>query len=99
MTELEFSFGDSPWEEYIDSLAPGSYASASTLLAMAEGEADTTMEEVLDRVESAGIWLDITDLPKTGAVGEAALRLRQEEQLAAAGLDPDSLEETDPLRL
>lgn len=99
MTELEFSFGDSPWEEYIDSLAPGSYASAAALLAMTEGEADTTMEEVLDRLESAGIWLDISDLPKTGNLGEAALRLRQEEQLAAAGLKPDSLEDTDPLRL
>ena len=99
MTELEISFGDSPWEEYIDSLAPGSYASAASLIAMAEGDGETTMEEVMDRLESAGIWLDISDLPKTGAVGEAALRLRQEEQLAAAGLNPESLEETDPLRL
>lgn len=99
MTELEFTFGESPWEKYVDSLTPGSSASAATLLALLESEEDTSLEDVLEQLEEAGIGLDISDLPKPGAVGEAALRLRQEEQLAAQGLNLDTLEETDPLRL
>ena len=99
MTDLEFTFGESPWEEYIDSFAPGSSASASTLLTILEGEEDASLEDVLEQLEEAGVSLDISDLPKTGAVGEAALRLRQEEQLASQGLNLDALEETDPLRL
>ena len=99
MNDLDFSFGESPWEEYIDSIAPGAYASAAALIAMLEGEEEATLEDALERLEDAGILLDISDLPKSGAVGEAALRLRQEEQLAAQGLDPAALEPTDPLRL
>lgn len=99
MIDLEFTFGKRPWEEYIDSFAPGSSASASTLLTMLEGEEDVSLEEVLEQLEQAGVGLDISDLPNPGAVGEAALRLRQEEQLAARGLDLGTLEETDPLRL
>ena len=99
MTELEFTFGESPWEEYVDSLAPGSDASASALLAMLEGEEDVSLEEVLQQLEETGIGLDVSDLPKPGAAGEAALRLRLEEQLVAQGLDLNALEETDPLRL
>lgn len=99
MTDLEFTFGESPWEGYIDSFAPGSSASASALLTMMEGEEEVSLEEVLEQLEESGVGLDISDLPKPGAVGEAALRLRQEEQLAAQGLGLDTLDETDPLRL
>jgi RNA polymerase primary sigma factor len=41
----------------------------------------------------------VSDLPKLGAVGEAAIRLRREEQLAQSGDLLQNLEETDPLRL
>ncbi len=99
MTELEFTFGESPWEEYINTLAPGSSASATALLAMLEGEEDCSVEEVLEQLEEAGHDLDISDLPKPGATGEAALRLRQEEQMADQGMNWEALEETDPLRL
>ena len=43
--------------------------------------------------------LDISGLPKVGGTGEAAVRLRREAQLAKEGLDPELLEENDPLRL
>ena len=99
MSNLTFSFETSPWEEYIDSLKPGQAASAATLLAIMEGESDQTLEDVLQELEEAGIGLDISDLPPTGAAGEAALRLRQEAQLAAKGLTPEALEPGDPLRL
>lgn len=99
MTELEFSFGDRPWEEYIDAFAPGEKASAATLIAMLEGEAEATLEDALEYLEESGVFLDISDLPRIGSVGEAALRLRREEQLVASGLDYQKLEESDPLRL
>ena len=99
MNELSFTFEPSPWEEYIDSLKPGQAASAATLLTLSEGEDSQTLEDILQELEEAGIPLDLSDLPASGASGEAALRLRQEAQLAVAGLTPGGLEEGDPLRL
>ena len=46
-----------------------------------------------------GVLLDLADLPKAAGTGEAALRLRQEEQLVASGDLMTGLEENDPLRL
>ena len=43
--------------------------------------------------------LDISCLSRNVASGEAAVRLRQEMQLAKKGLDPRELEENDPLRV
>lgn len=99
MNELDFSFEASPWEDYMDTLKPGEYASAAALLTMLEDETEYTLEDVLQELENAGILLDISDLPRSGAAGEAALRLRQEEQLVKAGLKPEGLEPNDPLRL
>ena len=46
-----------------------------------------------------GVLLDISPLSVGVYTGEAALRLRREQQLAARGLNPDELEPNDPLRL
>ncbi len=99
MNDLEFSFQSSPWEEYLDRLCPGQSVTAGTVLTMLEGDEWESMEDALHYLEDRGIFLDISDLPKTGATGEAALRLKQEEQLAGRDMDLSTLEETDPLRL
>ena len=73
--------------------------SALELLTALEGVGEDEYEEALALLEERGILPDISDLPKPAMGGEAALRLRQEEQLAAKGLHPSALEEGDPLRL
>ena len=58
----------------------------------------TLMEQVEDALlylESAGISLDVSELPKVGAKGQAALRLRREEELVKAGTLRENLEEND----
>ena len=97
MNELTFSFEAAPWEEYLYTLTDT--ASAMTLLTLMEGEDETEFEDALMELESQGIDLDISELPKPTGTGEAATRLRMEEQLVAKGLKPGDLDVTDPLRL
>ena len=99
MIELDFSFEDTPWERYFRTKQAGDVISAANLLAMLEGEEEQSFEDALQELETACMVLDISDLPKTAGSGEAALRLRQEQQLVSSGLDLSSLEESDPLRL
>ena len=99
MNDLEFSFEQSPWEKLLLTKQMGDTISAAQLLTMLEGEDEETVEEALRLLEQRDILLDVSDLPKVGAVGEAAVRLRREEQLAQSGDLLQNLEETDPLRL
>lgn len=97
MNDLLFSFEDAPWEDYIDNLR-GS-ASAAALLTLTEGEDEQSLEDALAELEARKIPLDISGLPKASVAGEAAVRLRREEQLVSTGLNAGALEEGDPLRL
>ena len=97
MNDLEISFDNTPWEDYLDTLS--GTASAMTLLTLMEGESEETFEDVLLQLEQDGVALDISELPLPTGTGEAALRLRQEAQIAKKGLRPEDLEEGDPLRL
>ena len=97
MNKLDFSFEAAPWEEYLNTVEDG--ASAMTLLTLMEGEDETSFEDALIELESKGIGLDISELPKPTGTGEAATRLRMEEQLVSKGLNPRDLEISDPLRL
>lgn len=97
MNDLDFSFEAAPWEEYMDTVEDT--ASAMTLLTLLEGESEEAFEDALLELEERGILLDISELPKPAGTGEAAARLRQEEQLAAKGLKAKALEPNDPLRL
>lgn len=99
MNELEFSFEPEPVDVFLSGLKAGDRVPASQLLTLLEGEDTDALENALQELETAGAELDISDLPKTHGSGEAAARLRQEEQLAREGLDPRQLEENDPLRL
>ena len=98
MNELEFSFEPDPVDAFLSGLKAGDRVAASRLLTLLEGEDTEALENVLQELETAGVTLEI-DLPKTHGTGEAAVRLRQEELLAAEGLNPGLLEESDPLRL
>ena len=98
MNDLEFSFDSSPWEDLLDTLKAGDTVSAANFLTMMEGEEEEYVQDALLDMEDGGLILDISDLP-AGAMGEAAAQLRREEKLAAKGLRPEDLEESDPLRL
>ena len=97
MNNLEFTFDAAPWELLLDKAEDT--VSALELLTALEGVSEEEYEEALALLEERGILPDISDLPKPAMGGEAALRLRQEEQLAAKGLHPGALEAGDPLRL
>ena len=97
MNNLEFTFDAAPWELLLEDAEDT--VSALRLLNALEGAGEDEYEQAMELLEDRGIIPDISDLPKPAATGEAALRLRQEEQLAAKGLHSQALEEGDPLRL
>ena len=71
--------------------------SAARLLTVTDGMGDEAMEEVFLRLEEENVPIDLSDLPLSGASGEAARRLREEEQLVRSGKLLAGLEENDPL--
>lgn len=97
----EFLFADelTPWETLLSSRGRGEKISGVNLLAMLEGEEEEIAEEAFALIDEKGLVLDLTGLPKAAGIGQAAVRLRREEALAASGLKIKDLEETDPLRL
>ena len=99
MTELDFSFEESPWELTLGAAMKSKKLSASRFLTLMEGESEDAVEDALLDLEENRITLDISDLPKAPAGGEAAVRLRREEQLVKQGTLLSALEENDPLRL
>lgn len=94
-----FVFDRSPWEQTLEELTLGSVLTAGHFLALMEGEGEDAFEDAFLTLAERGVLLDLADLPKAAGTGEAALRLRQEEQLAASGDLLTGLEENDPLRL
>ena len=53
--------------------------SAARLLTELDGMGDEALEEVFRSLEEENIPIDLSDLPQSGATGEAARRLREEE--------------------
>lgn len=98
MNTLDFSFEQTPLDSWLDALEPGSTASATAFLALAELEAEDVVKDALHALEERNILLETGGLPPVSS-GEAALRLRQEQQLVKKGLRPSDLEANDPLRL
>ena len=76
-----------------------SFAGAARFLTLMEGEDESAVEEAFLDLEERRIMLDLSDLPRASVNGEAAIRLRREEQLVKAGTLLTALEENDPLRL
>ena len=94
-----FTFDTSPWEQTLEELQPGSVMTAGRFLALLEGEPEEAVEEAFLALADKRILPDLSDLPRAAGTGEAALRLRQEEQLVDSGSFLTGLEENDPLRL
>lgn len=99
MMDLNITFEDAPWETLLSTVDRGSSVSAVSLLAMLEGEDEERLEDAFQTMEERGVLLEITGLPKFRGEGQAAQRLRREEQLAQSALRPEALEEGDPLRI
>lgn len=99
MIDLDIAFEKAPWEDRLLRLQPGEAVSAVELLTLLEGESEETLQELLLELEVRGVELDISELPKTYGSGDAAIRLRREEDLVKKGTLLTSLEENDPLRL
>lgn len=95
---LDVCFEPSAWELALENLDSDSL-SAVRFLTLMEGEDEAAVEQALIELENRKILLDVSELPKTGSVGEAAVRLRREEQLVQSEHWIQSLDETDPLRM
>jgi RNA polymerase primary sigma factor len=94
---MDFTFEDSLWEQTLPTLADA--IDAEQFLALLEDEDESFLEDAFHQLCDRGITLDISKLPKVVGVGEAAVRLRREEQLAKSGRLMQDLEDTDPLKL
>ena len=99
MIDLDYSFEESPWERYIRGLQEDEVVDGEYVLALMEGETEEAFEEALQWIEDSDHWLDITNLPQVSYSGENGLRLRSELEFAQKGMNVQSLEESDPLRL
>lgn len=99
MSDLEFTFEDSLAAIALSNLQPGDKLSAAHFLTLTEGESEDAVEDLLLNLEQNRIILDISSLPKAAGTGEAAVRLRREEQLVKQERFWTALEENDPLRL
>ena len=99
MNDLNFTFEESLWEQTLAQLNRGDCLSAVRFLTIMEQEEEESMMDALLDLDALGITLDISDLPKAAGTGEAAVRLRREEELAKQGSFMGALEPNDPLRL
>jgi len=99
MTDLEFTFEESPLDAWLEQLAENTSVSGVQLLAMAEGEEEEALETAFDRMEQLNCSLDLTGLAPTPVPGETARRLKLEQSLAEQGLPVEQLDKNDPLRL
>ena len=99
MNDLNFTFDQTPWELTLEQLRRGDTLSAGRFLTLVEQEEEDAVMDALSDLDTMGITLDISDLPKAAGTGEAAVRLRREEELAKQGSFLGALERNDPLRL
>ena len=98
MSNLEFTFEESVLDLFLEAPMSG-FVSAVRFLAVMEERSEEAVEDALLELENSGIVLDISDLPKTSGIGEAAVRLRREAELVKNNTLLTALEENDPLRL
>ena len=94
----DMTFERSPWGSWVEDHTGGSITAAE-LLTMFETESDEALDEAFLDLEEADVAIDLSGLPRNTASGEAARRLREEEQLVRDGKLLTGLEENDPLRL
>ena len=83
MNDLNITFEESLWEQTLAQLNRGDSLSAVRFLTIMEQEEEEAVMDALLDLDAVGIALDVSDLPKIGGTGEAAVRLRRDEELAA----------------
>lgn len=98
MSNLNFTFEESVLDLFPEAPMSG-FVSAVRFLAVMEEKSEEAVEDALLELENSGIVLDISDLPKSSGIGEAAVRLRREVELVKTNTLLTALEENDPLRL
>ena len=86
-------------ESVLGELAYGQTLSGAELLTRTDARSDEELEDIFRYLEENAVTIDLGDLPRNMASGEAARRLREEEQLVRQGKLLTGLEENDPLRL
>ena len=96
---MEFSFEQSRWELYLNSIPENGSITAMQMLTILEDENEEAVEDAFQAILEAGITISTADFPHNEAGGEAALRLRREAELVKKGDLLRSLDENDPLRL
>ena len=99
MNELDFSFDNSPWELFLSGKREGDRISAAHFLTLLEQETEDAVEDAFAALDDRKLMLDVSDLPVKQYIGQAALRLRQEAEIAEKAMDVSGLNPTDPLRL
>ena len=95
MDQNEFSFE----EELLTEVPDTQIMYASAFLDQAEGLDKDALEMLFAKLAAEGVILDLSDLPRLGATGQAALRLREEMELAQRSDLLSGLEPGDALRL
>ena len=95
---LDFEGGFDP-ESVFGELAYGQSLSGAQLLTRTDDRSDEELEEIFASLADNAVTIDLSDLPRNLGSGEAARRLREEEQLSQSGKLMTGLEENDPLRL
>ena len=96
---MDITFEDTPWEQELKLLEEGSVLSGTRFLTLMEDANDEALEDAFAMLQSKAVQLDLKDIPMGAAQGQAAVRLRQEQQLACSADMAAGLEETDPLRV
>jgi RNA polymerase primary sigma factor len=99
MTPLEFTFDEPEFQPALEQLIQNERISAVQFLTLLEGEDEETFEQALQMLNDRRVLPELSDLPAPAADGEAAVRLRREQQLVKAGTLLTELAENDPLRL
>ena len=82
---MDFQFEQSPWEAYLNSCHNGASISAWNLISMLEDEDDEAVEEAFQIIAEKQLLLDLSSLPRTAPMGQAALRLKQEREYVHLG--------------
>ena len=96
---MEFTFEDSLWEQTLNALPQGGSLSAAQFLTLMEGQSEDALEDAFALLIEKQAELELTTLPAFAAQSQAAVRLRQEQQIAQKADMRAGLEENDPLRV
>ena len=82
MIDLDVSFEERPWERFLSGKHSGDRINAAHFLTLLEEETEEAVEDAFAALEEQGLILDLTGLPHRQFSGQAALRLKQEVELA-----------------